>query len=299
MSECKILAEKILSFLNTNHEKIKTTISLGYLRYRKYSDGKCRWIDEPNKDLACLLKDFNCILQEETICPPYCTAGYKKQNNIKNAQRHIGKREVIALDISHYFPNTKAKFVRKYFEGIGISGEKLNLLVDFLTYKDCLPTGAPTSTLVALLAHKEVFDSIYKKMQEQSIDMTVYVDDITYSTKNHICNWVVKYTNKALKTHGLFLKSSKIKRYGYKYAVITGVHINQAGKMTPHFKIGHSIIKSLKTQEISKMTSEKELKGLIAKISYLQQFYPKRFCVTKKRACKQLKVLQKQNKKEN
>ncbi len=299
MPESKILAEKIISFLDTNQNKIKMAIGLSYRRYRKYSDGKSRWIDEPNKDLACLLKDFNHILQEGTTCPPYCTAGYKNQNNIKNAQCHIGKREVIALDISHYFPNTKSKFVRKYFESIGISGENLDLLVNFLTYQECLPTGAPTSTLVALLTHKEVFDSIYKKMQEQSIDMTVYVDDITYSTKNHMGNWVVKYTNNALKTHCLFLKSSKIKRYSYKYAVITGVHINQAGEMTPHFKIGHSIIKSLKTQEISKMTSEKELKGLIAKISYLQQFYPKRLCVTKKRACKQLKLLQKQNKKEN
>ena len=80
-----------------------------------------------------------------------------------------------------------------------------------------------------------------------------------------------KNITNSLKTHGLYLNKSKTKRYGYKYAVVTGVHINQAGQLTPKFKIGHSIIQYLKSHDLKEETSLKELRGLIAKISYLQQ----------------------------
>lgn len=133
-------------------------------------------------------------------------------------------------------------------------------------------------------------------MKELDIDMTVYVDDITLSTHKHIGNWVIKYINNALKTNGLHLKKSKTKRYGYKHAVVTGVHINQCGKMTPPFAIGHSVVETLRNKEVKDMTIT-ELQAFIAKISYIQQFKPKNLIVSKNKAIKQLKKLYKGNNK--
>ncbi len=282
----------LLSLLKVTKEECIIAIDKGYRRYKKYKDGKYRWIEEPNTKLADIQRKLLDIMRDSLICPPYCMAGFKGQNNLKNAEKHRLKREVLTLDISHYFPNTKAKYIRKFFaDTFCASGEVLELLVQLTTYNGYLPTGAATSTLLSFFAHKEIFNSIYKKMQEQDIDMTVYVDDITLSTHKHIGNWVIKYINNALKTHGLYLKKSKTKRFSFKHAVVTGVHIAQSSKMSAPYSVGHSVIKALRTKELSEMSAE-ELKSIIAKISYIQQFQPKNMVVTKIRAIKQLKNIQ-------
>lgn len=287
--------EKLLNRLGVTKAELKQAIAKGYRPFKKQKNGKSRWIEAPNDKLKAIQQKLLQYLQEYLTCPPYCTAGFKGQNNIKNAMVHGCKREVITTDISQCFPNTKAKYVRKFFaEEFGATGEVLELLIALTTYKGYLPTGAPTSTLLVCFAHKKIFDDIYKKMQELDVDMTVYVDDITLSTHKHIGNWVIKYINNSLKRHGLQIKWEKTKRYGYKYAVVTGVHIAQCGKMSAPFKVGHSVVKALQEKELTQM-SITELQGIIAKISYIQQFQPTKMAVTKGKAIRQLKRLQKIN----
>ena len=275
--------------------EITQAIEKGYKRYKKFKNGKFRWIEAPNNDLKILQQKLLEYLQKCLKCPPYCMAGFKGQNNIKNAMVHRFMREVIATDISHCFQNTQEKYIRKFFaEEFGATGELLDLLVALTTYNGYLPTGTPTSTLLVCFAHKEIFDDIYKKMQTLDVLMTVYVDDITISTHGHIGNWVVKYIKNSLKCHGLYIKKAKTKRYGFKYAVVTGVHIAQSGKLSAPFGIGHSVVKALAEKNLTEMTL-KELRGIIAKISYIQQFQPTKMAVTKNKVIKQLKHLQKNN----
>ena len=196
----------LLKVLKITHEDCMKAIQEGYKRYPKFKDGKTRWIEAPNELLKEIQKTLLEYLQKNLICPPYCMAGFKGQNNIKNAARHRFKREVITTDISHFFPNTDEKYVQKFFEELGATGETLELLVKLTTYNGYLPTGAPTSTLLATFVHKEVFDTIYKKVLEYGADMSTYVDDITISTKGHIGNWIIKYIQNTLNTHGFFHK---------------------------------------------------------------------------------------------
>ena len=90
-------------------------------------------------------------------------------------------------------------------------------------------------------------------MKELDVDMTVYVDDITLSTHKHIGNWVISYIKNSLKCNGLYIKKAKTKKYGYKYAVVTGVHIAQSGQLSAPFEVGHSVIKALKEKELTEM----------------------------------------------
>ncbi len=286
--------EDILNMLECKEiSEIIQAIEKGYKRYKKFKNGKFRWIEAPNDDLKILQQKLLKYLQKCLKCPQYCMAGFKGQNNIKNAMVHRFMREVITTDISHCFPNTQEKYIRKFFaEELGATGEVLDFLVALTTYNGYLPTGAPTSTLLVCFAHKEIFDNIYKKMQELDVLMTVYVDDITISTHGHVGNWVIQYIKNSLKRHGLHIKKSKTKRYGYKYAVVTGVHISQSGKLLAPFCIGHSVIKALKEKELTAMSITK-LQEIIAKISYIQQFKPLTMVKTKNNAIKQLKKLQK------
>jgi hypothetical protein len=285
--------ENLLKMLGVSKSELNQAIAGGYKPFKKLKNGKYREIQAPNDELKAIQQTLLKYLQEHLKCPQYCRAGFKGQNNIKNAMIHSHKREIITTDISHCFPNTQEKYIRKFFEKeFHACGEVLELLVALTTYKGYLPTGAPTSTLLACFAHKKIFDDMYKKMQELGADMTIYVDDITISTHGHIGNWIIKYIKNSLKRHGLYIKKSKTKRYGFKSAVVTGVHISQSGKLSAPFCIGHSVVKALEEKKLTDM-SITELQGIIAKISYIQQFQPSKMSVTKNRAIKQLKRLQK------
>lgn len=284
---------KFLKLLGTTKTKLNTAIQGGYRRYPIFKDNKVRWIEQPNDELKIIQQTLLRYLQDNLECPPYCMAGFKGQNNIKNALRHKNKREVITMDISHYFPSTKAEYIRQFFEEtFEAQGEVLELLVKLTTYNDYLPTGAPTSSLLSCFAHKEIFDQIDKKMKEHKADMSTYIDDITISTNEHIGNWVISYINNLLHTHGLHLKKSKTRRYGYKSALVTGLYIGQDGTLSTPYKMNYSVIKELSKKAINEM-SIKQLRKFIAKIAYIRQLHPKRFKTTQVKAIKQLKKLQK------
>lgn len=160
------------------------------------------------------------------------------------------------------------------------------------TYNNHLPTGAPTSTILGFLAFQPMFNKIYRKMRNNSISMTVYVDDITLSSNKHIGNWVIPYCKQVIKEYGLWLKNSKIKRFSYKQSWVTGIGINQAGKKLVPFRIDYSVVKMLREKDIEKMNLL-ELQKLLGKIGYIQQIAPDRFVVTKQNVRKRLKEVMK------
>ena len=125
-------------------------------------------------------------------------------------------------------------------------------------------------------------------MAQNSIKMTLYVDDITLSSDNYIGNWAIKYCQNTIKKHGLWLKASKIKRFGYKKACITGVWFNQAKQKSVPHKLDFAFIKKLREKPISEMT-EKDTRKLIGKIGYIQKIEPNKYQATKRKLIKRLK----------
>lgn len=244
-----------------------------YWKYNKEKN-KFRKIEPPD-EIRCkyIQKPLAQILQKAFARPVYCMSGWSGTNNVINAYIHAGKKFTITADIKYYFPKTKAEYAEIFWKSLGFNGEDLDRLMNLTTFEGHLPTGAPTSNILAALIHKPLFDAIYEQMLKQGIAFTTYVDDITLSSDKHIQNGVIKYIGKVLKTHGLCLKSSKIKRFGYRGAIITGIKTTQAGKLQMPFKQGHKVIKMLKAKSIENM-NEKELQKLIGKIGYIQQINP-------------------------
>lgn len=261
-----------------------------YTTYTIAKNGKRRKLEAPNKTLKDIQKGLNGMFQERFPCPAYCFSGWKGKNNIKNAQMHVGKREVITADISHFFPNSKEDYVKQFYEELGVYGKDLELLLKLTTFKGHLPTGAPTSVTLSTLIHKKLFDTIYNNMQQHGIDFSLYVDDMTLSSNKHIPSNVIPYIKNVLAAHSLHLKSTKIKRFGYKGAHITGIRTTQAGKLQMPYKKGHEIIQMLQEIPVEQMW-EPDLSTLIGKINYMQQIYPKDsknkpFQATKRKAYK-------------
>lgn len=87
----------------------------GYRSYQVQGKTKKRLIEEPNAILKLLLKDLKEILFEMFDCPEYnkCWAG---GNNYLNAQAHTGQHAYVTTDISSFFTNSRACYVRKFFK---------------------------------------------------------------------------------------------------------------------------------------------------------------------------------------
>lgn len=267
----------------------------GYRSYQVQGKTKKRLIEEPNIILKLLLKTLKEILFDTFDYPEYnkCWLG---GNNYINAQAHVGQHAYVTTDISSFFTNSKACYVRRFFKNkLNISGEALEILVQMCTYRDHIPTGAPTSSILAFLSHKDLFDEIAEYMSKRDITFTLYVDDITLSAKHGISGKEIKFIKSVLKRHKLEIKPEKTKFYSYKKAMITGFYFTQSGKISVPDSVGHKVVSLLREKPLEDM-NKKELRRVIGLINYCQTADNRSFSATKRNAIKALKRLDKKEK---
>lgn len=262
----------------------------GYRSYYVQGKTKKRLIEEPNTILKLLLKDLKEILFEKFDCPDYnkCWVG---ENNYINAQAHVGQHAYVTTDISSFFTNSKACYVRKFFKNkLNISGEALEILVQMCTFRGHIPTGAPTSSILAFLAHKDLFDEIAQHMEEKDITFSLYVDDITLSAKHGITGEEIRFIKSVLKRHKLEIKPEKTKFYSFKKAMITGFYLAQGGKISVPDSVGYKVVSLLREKPLEDM-NKKELRRVIGLINYCQTADKHSFSATKRNAIQALKRL--------
>lgn len=267
----------------------------GYRSYYIQGKTKKRLIEEPNMILKDILKDLKKLLVKMFDCPEYnkCWSG---GNNYQNAQAHAGQHAFVTTDISSFFTNSKACYVRRFFKNkLNISGEALEILVQMCTFRGHIPTGAPTSSILAFLAHKDLFDEIAQHMEERDITFTLYVDDITLSAKHGITREEIKFIKSVLKKHKLEIKPEKTKFYSYKKAMITGFYITQGRKISVPDSVGYKVVSLLREKQLEDM-NQKELRRVIGLINYCQTADKRSFSATKRNAIKALKRLDKKEK---
>ena len=276
-------------------ENLTEETQRGYKSYYIQGKTKKRLIEEPNMILKDILKDLKKLLVKMFDCPEYnmCWSG---GNNYRNAQAHAGQHAYVTTDISSFFTNSRACYVRKFFkEKLKISGEALDILVQMCTYKGHIPTGAPTSSILAFLSHKDLFDEIAEYMSKRDITFTLYVDDITLSAKHGITREEIKFIKSVLKRHKLEIKREKTKFYSYKKAMITGFYVTQGRKISVPDSVGHKVVSLLRDKNLGDM-SKKELRRVIGLINYCQTTDKHSFSATKRNAIQALKRLDKKEK---
>lgn len=279
--------KQLLKALEITEQDLQKALSLPYRKGVINKNGKDRRLEKPNQTLKMILGK-NLVELQKIEPPEYCQCGFKGQNNIKNAQKHLNQREIITLDVHACFQNSKDIYVRKFFEDkLNITGEALEIMLQLTTYRGYLPTGAPTSPVLLFLSHQEIFDKISKHMKRQGITMTLYMDDITLSAKRHISGKAVKYVEKTLSEHELRLNHDKIKRFGRDIGFVTGVAIKPSGKLEVPYKINYSVIEMLESKKIKDMKI-KELQKLLGTVNYIQQITPNRYQGVRRMATKRL-----------
>jgi retron-type reverse transcriptase len=180
-------------------------VALGFLATRPFApkerpgtrfDGLYRSWDIPKRNggvrritaPAPLLKQIQRRLLDAVLaqapCHPAAT-GFRPGISIAdNARAHVGRKVVVNVDIQGFFPNTRFKLVARAVAHAlprRLSGEAQRLAIDICSMGGGLPTGAPTSPVVANLVMEPADRTLAAVAARHGVAYTRYADDLTLS----------------------------------------------------------------------------------------------------------------------
>lgn len=219
--------------------------------------GKPRLIEPPHEELKIIQKRIkNCL--GRIIVPDNVFSGVKGKSYADNARFHVGnnRRNLYKIDLTAFFPSITRDTVYRFFaEDLLCSPDVAQLLADlttidlgkssaknideiyeFLKGKNVsnynhLISGAPTSQILSYLVNHQMFDEMQKLADDNGITMTVYVDDVTFSSENRISKDFRDKIITIIRKYNYQISRKKVKRYTKLYPkLVTGVIIDAMGK---------------------------------------------------------------------
>ena len=259
--------------------------------FKEWTNKQGRLIEEPAHTLKVLLSYLHKILQRiET--PLYLMSGKAGVSSQCNATKHLETPYMINVDIEKFYQNSKREFIYSMFKDtFEQTNDIASLLADITTYDGHIPTGAPTSQILAFWAYKKTFDKIDTLSKSHDIIMTLWVDDITFSSKKPFpSNWI-EDIKKILNKVDLNLKDNKtIKKTKNQFKGVTGTAISPQGEKKVKNKKRHKILKIIEEQPIEQMP-EKTINSLLGQLSAQRRNEPSFFQNTYERVIKAKKKL--------
>ncbi|MDG0973348.1 MAG: reverse transcriptase family protein [Crocinitomicaceae bacterium] len=149
---------------------------------------------------------------------------------VGNAMPHVAQPHIYSLDLKDYFSNITTKQVYRLFQSELFDfnqtiAQTLTLLV---TYEGCLPTGAPTSPVIAnfctLLLDHELMDFA----AQNELNYTRYADDMTFSSQEFIRPEIRSTIDQLIEGHGFLINPKKVHyRHPHQQHRVTGVIVNK------------------------------------------------------------------------
>lgn len=185
--------------------------------------GKSRQIQKPLEALDIVHTRIASLLSRIAL-PEYLHSGKKGCSNISNARIHLNSEKMMTADVKSFFPSTSRMMVFSFFFSVmKTSSDVADVLSNICTCHGQLPTGSRLSMPLAYFANSRMFDEINKLCQKLKVNMTVYVDDLTFSGGNVnrlFCSVIRKIINK----HGHTMHPTKTRMYASdEPKLVTGV----------------------------------------------------------------------------
>lgn len=254
--------------------------------------GKPRLIEPPRDDLKTVQTHIKKLLSKITV-PDNVFSGIKGRSYADNAKKHIGsrKRNLFKIDLTAFFPSIDRNTVYRFFKDdlncssdvadiltnlTTIDLEKANIanrseVYQFLTTKNVtslnhLISGAPTSQILSYLVNHQMFDDMQTVADKNNIVMTVYVDDVVFSSENRISHHFTEQIFSIIKKYKYKVSRSKVKKYTKSYPkLVTGVVIDASGNIVIKNSMRLRIINEYRQlmQDPNDMQCKQRLRGLL------------------------------------
>lgn len=238
---------------------------------------KPRHIDNPVEPLKFLQKKINRrILRPVMLSLPNEMVGGIPGKSIKdNASFHTNQEMVVTLDLRDCYPNINNNKVNYVWLKLLAGFRNAALLTQLTSFQTRLPQGASTSLAICNLALLPMFEEIKSYCDSKSVNVSLYVDDITLSGKHDIVlNSMGKVIN-IIQKFGYKISSKKIRKMpASQKQKVNGVLVNK--------KISKAMdeIESIRTEIINLAKNKKsiyknEVDSIMGKIQHVKQLSEK------------------------
>ena len=206
--------ESLLTIEPGNLKNIQHTIKYhSFDIYKKNSDEKRR-ITAPKRTLKAVQKRTLSLLQYIER-PSWLISGEKGKCYIDNGVAHLNANYMLAVDIKKFYDNCRRNSVYLFFANrMHTSPDVAEILTDIVTHNNGIPTGCPTSQLIAYYAYEDMFKQISRCAESYGCRFTLYVDDMTFSSSESFA-WqrLAREVDIILRRFGHRPKYSKVKFY--------------------------------------------------------------------------------------
>lgn len=233
--------ERYKEFLNVEKEKSERLVKIptgeDSTKYRKIVTINQEWLKKSQKRFNKILmnimldKKVRGVKQKSII--PYLHSAVKQRSYHTNAQVHIGDRYVFAIDLKDFYPSVTKYNLYLFFK------EKFNLSPDIAMFYSVLSTcksddgtyrlgqGLSQSSTLAYLVNYSLFNYLYVLSKDNDIEMSIYVDDVVFSSKKKIPQSFIDRLFGIIKGNDMLIKRKKVHNYKKESVKkITGVYIN-------------------------------------------------------------------------
>lgn len=267
-------------------------------------DGKERLIEPPSNELKKIQTKMKKMLGK-IIVPDNVFSGVKGRSYVDNARyhSHSQRQHLFKIDLTAFFPSISREKVFHFFcDELKTSPDVASILTNFTTVdlerielKDReeiyqflnqkkvgtlnhLISGAPTSQILSYLVNHTMFDEIQKYCDNNQVVMTIYVDDITFSSEHRISYAFQEKVHSIITKFGYHLSKEKAKRYKkLKAKLVTGVVIKSNGTIRLKNSMRQKIMIEFHHLQghPDDLVSRKRLRGLLLAARQVEQnVYP-------------------------
>jgi len=155
------------------------------------------------------------FLLQKVERPNWLFSGEKGKCYIDNGKAHLLGTYVLTIDIKKFYDNCKREPVYRFFaDDLQTSNDVAAKLTDIVTFSGGIPTGCPTSQLLAFYAYQKMFSEINNIALNFNCKFTLYVDDMTFSsTSSFDPKALAREVDKILRKYGHKPKYKKVRYY--------------------------------------------------------------------------------------
>jgi len=211
--QIKCTKEELLDFYKTSKDpkkskKIKWNFILNI-------NGKQRELTDTEKKFKKLLKKINNMLASIKL-PKEFKGGVKGESIYANGSPHIGNKYMINIDLKNFYPSLNRNDIRKLFIEIGCIPSVAEILTKLTTTSNNgVPQGYPTSTIIGnLFLANNYYPAIKKVIEKNGYKMSIWIDDITISSKTYISNIARQEILSELRRPPIKINKKKLKILG-------------------------------------------------------------------------------------
>lgn len=228
-------------------KKINTITLVNYHTFyiEKSNSKEKRLVYAPNNNLKKIQQRLLHLIQPIKR-PKWLYSGEIGKYYLDNGKEHLYNPYVLTIDIKKFYENCHRNNVYLFFVNkMKTSPDVAKILTDITTFNKKIPTGSPTSQLIAYHAYEDMFNEINNLAKSHDCKFTLYVDDMTFSSSKPFNPKKLTYEIKTiLHKYKHHLSNKKVKYYSRNMAKdITGLIITKNNSLAIPNRLQKNIYK--------------------------------------------------------